>query len=303
MGSLKIKFVIILVFILLGNNLLSQNIKSNSKFVENTKSYLSLNLSFSNDYVFMGRKDSITSPYLFFVAGYQNESGFYSNGSVSYLTNPDENRVDLVLLNVGYNYVINKLTADISATKYFFNEDSYNVLSEVNVNVYVLASYDFSVIDLSLAASTYFSGSSDSDFFLSSEISQDFLTNDQKFQFSPSVGIYFGSQNFYESYYINNRFGNGVRPKAGNGKGAGSGTIENDTSQLTLVIEESEKFSLMAAELSLPMWYIHNSFAISFVPSLVFPFNERTIIVDSVEDNENLKETFYWRLGCSYRFN
>lgn len=333
METSKIKFVIIWVFILLGCNIFSQNNETNTELTKNTKSYFSLNLSYSNDYVFMGRKDSVTAPYLYFIAGYQHKSGFYADGSVSYLTKPKESRIDLFLINLGYNFTSNKISGDFSATKYFFNEESYNVLSEVDVNIAALIRYDFNVVDLAVSASTYFGGSGNADFFLSSEISHDFISNDQKFQISPTAGIYFGSQNFYESYYMNNRYGNGERPKSnpGNGQGSGSdngtgsgsdngsgtstgtgsssgidlGTINGDTSLLTseLVIEESEKFNLMAVELSLPMWYIHKSFAISFIPSLVFPFNEATIVIDDTIVEEDLKETFYWMVGCSYRFN
>ena len=333
METTKIKHIIIWIFILISGNIFSQNIETNAKSTNNTKSYFSLLLNYSNDYVFMGRKDSITAPYLYFIAAYQHKSGFYTSGSVSYLTKSDQGRVDLFLFDVGYNFTVQNFSGDFSVTKYFFNDESYNVLSEVDVTVSALASYDFKVVNLMLAASTYFGGSSsDTDFFLSSEISHDFRTNDRKFQVSPTAGVYFGSQNFYESYYINNRYGNGERPKSngsGSGSGSGSGTgsgtgtgtgsssgtsnsfstssgtIATSDSQVIseLVIQESEKFNLMAVEVSLPMWYIHKSFAVSFMPSLVFPFNEATIVVDDTIVKEDLKETFYWMLGCRYQFN
>ena len=317
MKTSKIKLVLIWIFMWFGCSIFGQSIETDATLTNNAKSYFSLNLSYSNDYVFMGRKDSITAPYLYFIAGYQHKSGFYADGSVSYLTNSDEGRVDLVLANLGYNFTSNKFSGDFSATSYFFNEESYNVLSEVDLNVSALISYHLNVVDLMLSASTYFGGSSDTDFFLSSEISHDFISNNQKFQFSPTAGIYFGSQNFYESYYINNRYGNGERPKSnsGNGQGSGSGSgtgnsTDNDSVIVTnevltseLIIEDSEKFNLMAVELSLPMWYIQKSFSISFIPSLVFPFNEATIVVGDTIAEEDLKETFYWMLGCSYKFN
>jgi len=302
-----------------------QQNENNTKLSKSTNSYLSLNLSYSNDYVFMGRKDSITAPYLYFTAGYQHKSGFYADGSVSYLTRADEGRVDLFLFDLGYNFTVNKFSGDFSVTKYFFNEESYNVISEVDVNIAAIASYDFDVINVALAASTYFGGNSDTDFFLSAEISHDFLSNNGKFQFSPSAGIYFGTQNFYESYYINNRYGDGERPKSGSGNGgAGSGsgsgngsgsgtgngsttglvTEFEDTSQMVseLVIEESEKFNLMAIEISLPMWFSAKSFTMSFIPAYTFPQNGATILVDESIVEEKLENTFYWLIGFNYKF-
>jgi len=324
MRTSKLVFVIIWIFMLLGCFIYGQNNESSTKLLKNNKSYFALNLSYSNDYVFMGRKDSITAPYLYFITKYQHKSGFYVDGSVSYLTKPEESRIDLFLFDLGYNFTINKFSGDFSATKYFFNEESYNVLSEVDVNIAAIASYDFNVINFMVAASTYFGENSDADFFLSTEISHDFLTTNRNFQFSPTAGVYFGTQNFYESYYIYNRYGNGERPKSnsgtggsgsgsgngtgsgsGNDTGSGSGTGFEDTLEVVteLVIDESEKFNLMAFEISLPMWYIHKSFSISFIPSLVFPFNEATIVVDDTIVEEDLKETFYWMIGCGYKFN
>ncbi|WP_298369410.1 hypothetical protein [uncultured Lutibacter sp.] len=318
MEAPKIKLIIIWVFILLGGNILGQNIETNSKLNKNTNSYFSLYLNYSNDYVFMGRKDSITAPYLYFIAEYQHKSGFYANGSVSYLTKDEESRVDLFLFDLGYNFTVDNFFGDFSVTKYFFNENSYNVLSEVDINVSALANIDFKIVNLMLTASTYLGeSSSDADFFLFSEISHDFVTNNKKFQFSPTAGIYFGSQNFYEAYYVNNRYGNGGRPKLKGKNGSGNSnnngdkiesgfeTIDTEGAQVTseLVIKESENFNLMAAEFSLPMWYIHNSLTISLKPSLVFPFNKATIFVDDIIVKEDIKETFYWMLGCSYKFN
>ena len=126
-------------------------------------------------------------------------------------------------------------------------------------------------------------------------------TND--FQISPSIGVYFGSQNFYEEYYINNRFGSD-RTGSGSGSGSGQGTggTTTTTTTTTVVMQESEKFDLMAIEFSLPIWYINKPFIISFLPVIVVPQNPATLTVDSVVHEEDLETTFYWMAGISYRF-
>jgi len=59
----------------------------------------------------------------------------------------------------------------------------------------------------------------------------------------------------------------------------------------------------MAYELSMPMWYTENSFIISFIPAVVFPQNEATLLIDETTViKENLKETFYWVVGLTYTF-
>jgi hypothetical protein len=284
--------VLFIAILLLFNSLLAQDDKlkdENEK--DSNSSYAALSLNYISDAVFMGRRDSISAPYLYSTLLYHHESGFYASGSLSYLTRADEGRIDLFLLTGGFDFAIKKFDGDISFTKYFFNEDSYNVISEVTTDVTLQLEYDFDVINLGLSASTYFNNDNSSDFFLSSEISHDIVTNNNKFQFSPTVGVYLGSQNFYEQYFINNRLGNG--------RGQGS----SDTSQSTVVnFTESEKFNLMAIEFSLPIWYIHKSFNAVFVPTFAIPQNKATLSVDDVLVEEDLDNTLYFIAGITYSF-
>ncbi|SRX55465.1 hypothetical protein [Aequorivita sp. CIP111184] len=267
---------------------------------ENTKasdsSYISVEISFINDAIFMGRKDSISAPYLYPSITYHNKSGFYASGSLSYLTRSEEARVDLFLVTAGFDFTAKKLEGDISATKYFFNDDSYNVISEVVADITVLLKYDFNIINLGLGSSIYFSSDSSSDFFLAPEISHDFISKDQKFQISPTAGVYLGSQNFYEQYYINNRFGNG------RGQGQGQGSGDNTQGDTNIEMQEGKEFGLMAIEFSLPMWYSYKSMTLSFLPAYVLAQNPATLTIDGVVFKEDLENTFYWMIGVGYRF-
>lgn len=297
MSNLTFKIVIILLFSLLNTPVFGQDEESTN---QNDSSYLSASVNFISDAVFMGRKDSISAPYLYPSLLYHHKSGLYAQGSLSYLTKSDESRIDLYLLTAGFDFNIKNFYGDISATKYFFNDKSYNVISEVEADITASLLYDFKIVNLSLGASTYFSKNSNNDFFVSSEISHDFITSDNAFQISPTAGIYLGSQNFYEQYYIYNRFGSRPGYSQGNGPG-GSGSEPVITSEI--VLEESEKFGVMAYEFSLPMWYTINSLTFSFLPVFAIPQNEATLTVDGEVFKEELDETFYWMVGISYRFN
>ena len=245
----------------------------------------------------MGGKDSISAPYLYPSLIYHHKSGLYAKGSLSYLTKSDESRIDLYLLTAGIDFNIKNFYGDISGTKYFFNDKSYTVISGVEADITATLLYDFTIVDVSLAASTYLSKNSTNDFFLSSEISHDFTTSDKAFQISPTAGVYFGSQNIYEQYYIYNRFGS----RSGFGHGNGPGGEPIITTEI--VLEESEKFGVMAYEFSLPIWYTNNSFTFSFLPVLAIPQNEATLTVDGEVFKEELDETFYWMMGIAYRFD
>lgn len=260
-------------------------------------SYISLSLNYISDAVFMGRRDSISAPYLYSSMTYHHKSGFYGTGSLSYLTATEEGRVDLFLLSLGFDFTIKKLVGDISVTKYIFNADSYNVISEVEADITAQFIYDFSILNLGTSAGLYFNSGSSSDLFLSSEISHDFVTNNQKFQISPTAGIYFGTQNFYEQYYINNRFGNG------RGQQGQQGQENRSASEASMInFKENETFGLMAIEFSLPMWYISPPWIFSVLPVYVLPQNPATLTVDDLVFKEDLKNAFYFMFGVAYRF-
>ncbi|WP_426430199.1 hypothetical protein ACPX19_11755 [Winogradskyella sp. HB-48] len=294
----------LLVLLLFSNHVIGQKIKSvnqNSKAKDSTEvkhekdsSYVSLNLSYISDAVFLGRKDSVAMPYLYASAMYHHKSGIYGIGSLSYLTKANESRVDLFLASLGYDLSYNNFDGDISITKYFFNEDSYNVISQVSADVTVVLSYDFQYFNLAATAANYFNNNSTSDFFLSTEVSHDFITRNQKFQISPSVGLYFGSQNFYQEYYTN-------RGSSGQGQGQGQGGTVNSTSGYNITVEESETFNIMAIEFGLPVWYEAEPFIFMFYPSYVIPQSPSILIVDDVVYEEDLDPTLYFLLGVSLK--
>ena len=267
-------------------------------------SYVSIAVNFMNDAVYLGRKDSISAPYLYPSITYFNKTGLYATGSFSFLTKSNESRIDLFLGTIGYEINSKKFSGDISFTKYFFNTDSYNVISEVEADLTGTLGYDFDVFNLNLSLTNFFNKNSTSDIFLSSEISHDFVSTDRKFQISPTMGIFLGSQNFYKEYYVYNRFGSERSTGSGQGSGQGTGSTVDpiETTTTTVVLEESEKFDLMAVEFSIPIWYMAKPFTVSFLPVLVVPQNPATLTVDSAIYEEDLENTFYWMVGLSYRF-
>lgn len=299
MGNSNSKWMLILLIFSFTNLTFTQeNEYDTYQTKDKDSSFFILSLGFINDAVFLGRKDSVSVPYLFPSITYYNKSGFYTTGSFSYLTKSNESRIDLFIGTVGYDFTIKKFNGDISVTKYFFNSDSYNVISEVEADVTANLNYDFKVLNLVASATTFFNNSGDTDIFLSSDVSHDFVVKNQKIQVSPTVGIYFGSQNFYEEYYINSRFGGGK----GSGSGSSSGQGTGGTNQTTVKLNESEKFGLMALEFSLPIWYVHQPIAIIFSPVWVIPQNPTTLTTEDAVYQEDLENTLYWLVGASYTF-
>ncbi|MCF4101147.1 hypothetical protein L1I30_05680 [Gillisia sp. M10.2A] len=280
-------------------NISAQNTNNSAKKEsDSSKSYILTDVSYISDAVFMGRRDSIKAPYIMPSIGYYDKSGFYADASASYLVGSEENRVDLFLVSAGYLFDVGKLGGGIAATKYFFNDDSYNVQSETQGNLTGFLSYDFEVAELSVIASSYFNDGSSADFFGGLMLAHNFYGMDNKLLISPSVSMYMGSQYFYEEYYNTSRLGN----RKGKGTGQGSGGAINTVSS-SISIDEASEFNILNVELSLPFQYYHNSFIFSIAPYWSFPQTSSTITTEDQVFTEDLDDIFYVSVGISYWFN
>lgn len=285
-----------LIFFALHTGMMSQNNKKSIQDKSNdNESYVLTDVSYINDAVFMGRRDSIAAPYIFPSIGYYDKTGFFADASVSYLTASNENRVDLILISSGYIFNGSKISGGISGTAYFFNEDSYNVRSEVIGDFTGVLSYDLKFLEITLLASTYFNKESSVDIFTGLKLDRTFYAIGNKLLLYPGISLYAGSQYFYQEYYSSSRLGNR--------KGKGKGTINPEPITSTVLeIKEASEFNLLNLELSLPVQFYHKQFIFSFTPTLSFPQSSATISSGDTIIKEDLKNTFYWTIGVSYWF-
>ena len=285
-----------LIFFALHTGVMSQNNKKSVQEKSNdNESYVLTDVSYINDAVFMGRRDSIAAPYIYPSIGYYDKTGFFADASVSYLTASNENRVDLFLISSGFIFNGSQISGGISGTAYFFNEDSYNVRSEVIGDITGVLSYDLKFLEITLSASTYFNKESSVDIFTGLKLDRTFYTLGNKLLLDPGISLYAGSQYFYQEYYSSNRLGNR--------KGKGKGSIETEPSPTNIVeIKEASEFNFLNWEISIPVQLYHRQFIFSFTPSLSFPQSNATISSEDTIIKEDLKNTFYWSVGVSYWF-
>ena len=270
------------------------NKKTAENLSVNESSYFLADISYMNDAVFMGRRDSIAAPYILPSLSYFDTSGFFADASLSYLIGSEENRVDLFLGSAGYLNVGERLSGGISGTAYFFNGDSYNVKSNVLADITGMLSYDLKALEITLMASTYFSEGDSPDIFAGLMLDHSIYSTDQKFLINPTVSLYAGSQYFYQEYYRTSRLGN----RQGQGQG-GSGT---DPSTTNIAIEDVSRFNILNIELSLPVQYYADHLIFSFSPVFAIPQSSATIITTDAVLEEDLESTFYFSVGISYWF-
>ncbi|WP_273568548.1 hypothetical protein [Maribacter halichondriae] len=270
-----------------------QSVKEKSSEDE---SYFLMDVSYINDAVFMGRRDSIAAPYLYPSIGYYDKSGFFADASASYLTASEENRVDLFLLTAGYLFNSKKWSGGISGTGYFYNADSYNVLSEVVADITGILSYDLKALELSLSASSYFNNNSSPDIFIGFMADRTFYAAENKLLINPRISLYAGSQYFYQEYYSTSRLGN----RKGQGKGSG---VTEPSVVTSVEIAEASEFNFLNMELSLPLQLYHKQFIFSLTPVWAFPQSSATITTDDSVISEDLESVFYISAGIAYWFN
>ncbi|MCK0192017.1 hypothetical protein [Arenibacter sp. F20364] len=286
--------LLLLLFVV--TNLIAQGDKNSGKVKSSEdKSYFLADVSYINDAVFLGRRDSIAAPYIFPSIGYYDKSGFFADASISYLTGSEENRIDLSLITAGYLFDTKNWSGGISGTAYFYDKDSYNVQSEVVADITGILSYDLKALEVSLSASTYFNNGGSPDIFGGLMLDRTFYAFDTNLLIDPRVSFYMGSQYFYQEYYSTSRLGN----RKGQGKGSGS----SETITITSVeVAEASEFNFLNVELSLPVQYYNKHFIFSFTPVWAFPQSQATITTVDAVIEEDLENVFYWSVGISYWF-
>jgi hypothetical protein len=288
---------LLFLLMMLHMNLSAQSNKNSvSEITSNEESFFLTDISYINDAVFMGRRDSIAAPYIYPSFSYYDKSGFFADASFSYLINSDENRIDLFLLSTGFLFKWDKWNAGISGTAYFYSEDSYNVRSETVGDISGFLTYDLNIVDVSLLASTFFNNGSSADIFAGLMLDKALYSSDRSFVIDPTLTIYAGSQYFYEEYYNTSRLGN----RKGQGMGTGSSLPPVTT---VVEINEASKFQVLNIEVGLPMQYQHKHFIFSFTPVLALPQSSATITTEDAVLTEELESTFYFSAGISYWFN
>jgi len=275
--------------------LAQEPIKSNINMADEDFSYFLADVSYINDYVFMGRRDSIAAPYLIPSIGYYNKSGFFADASLSFLTGSEASRIDLIWLSAGYIFNSNKLSGGISGTTYFFNEESNNVMSSVVGDLTGIISYDFKLLETTLYLSTYFNDGSKNDFIGGLMFDRTFFLINKNLLINPRISFYAGSQYFYEQYFRSSRLGNR--------KGKGIGNTGSGVSDSNIVnIQEVQNFNFLNIELEIPLQYNYKQFIFSFNPMLALPQSSATIYNEDTFITEDLEPVFYWSAGVSYWF-
>lgn len=260
---------------------------------EKPKPYFKASIEYLNNSVYLGRKDSVAIPYLTPELSYHFKSGVYLNASLSYL--PDESRIDVSTLGGGYAFSKKKWDGEITAEKYFYNSQSYNVNAESKGEVSGSIGYDLGFAEPQLSGFVNFADKNDygSSFSLAHYFS---LFHDHA-NLGPTFVINASTQNSYALYYQKRKYAKNRKGKKVNY------TITANT-------VNTSQFKILDYEFSTPLEYEVKRFDFSFTPTVAVPVNPSTVILSVKSSNgpstsrmftENLSTSFFWSVSIAYK--
>lgn len=262
------------------------------------KSYFSASVVCLSNAVFNGRKDSLVTPYITPTLGYYNKSGFFIDGSLSYLARLGSSRIDLSTIEAGYDFDAGNFDGEVSANKSFYSSSSTNVRSEIKGSVFFNGGYDLTYVKPTINAGINFG--TKPDYLLAFGLEHTFYQLKDKFQVTPTFLANGSTQNYYQSYY-NKRKAGAKKKNAG------------VTYDVSAGISGASQFKMLDYEFSLPLLYVVKKFSFILTPVYVLPVNPGLIVLQLKPETGNgntitrssaeiISNTFYCSFGVSYKF-
>jgi hypothetical protein len=279
---------------------LQQNLQNNdSTNGAKKRSYFSAGLSYLNDNVYLGRKDSVKIPYITPDIAYHFKSGFYLEGSLSYVNSSSQNRIDAVTFSGGYAFTANNYSGDITASKFFYSSLSTSVKSEVKSNLAYYNSYNFGVITPAVTATLNFGNKTD----IAGEfgLEHSFSALKEKLSITPTVAANASTQNYYSNYYKKRKY---TIKRKGKAPLPGIANVSG-------IVENASTFKLLDYEMSLPVEYETGKFTFGFTPVYAIPVHPSVVQITTVKENgnsttrtatEKISNTFFGTIEVVYKF-
>lgn len=286
-----------LLFLISGQSYCRAQVKTDSvrqSTSKTKKSYGLIGINYTSDWVYMGRKDSLQTPYIVPSFEYNHPSGIFLNASLSYLTKEGSSRIDLIALTLGYDYTNWKLSAGASISGYMYDNESYNVQSAMMLYSSTYLNYDFYLIEAMLSVGMGVSDGADG--FASMDIIRSFYPFAGT-EVRPSARINWGTQRYYHEYYQTNSSSHGSAHRKGKMGSGSSGQASY------VAIDEVSKLRLLDYECSLMMLQEIGKSKLFIEGTYAIPLNPAKVTIDESVFEESLKNTLFWSVGMSYTFS
>ncbi len=268
------------------------------ELIKPEKSYFQASINYLNNNVYLGRKDTVLTPYITASLGYYHKSGLFISTSASYLPVSGQSRIDLVTIEAGYEIKTDKFEGQATFDKFFYSSQSNNVKAEMKASLAFFAGYDFGFIKPTATPTLNLSNSAD--FALTLGLEHTFYSEDNSFDITPTFNANGSTQNYYSSYYRNRKFK--VKKKK-------VVTIQKGT--VYGVVEGASQFKMLDYEFTLPVNYTIKKFTFNFTPTYAIPVHPAVVDITTQIANQPPKtrtvtekpgNSFYWQAGVTLKF-
>lgn len=258
----------------------------------NKRSYFKFSASYISNAVYYGRRDSLALPYIIPSISYNDKSGFYLEGSLSYLASSGESQVDAGVITAGYefNSMNEKLSGSVYASKYFTSSSSYSVHGEVMGAIGSSLYYKLGPVSVNGGADISFANKTDVGVNLG--LSHQFEFDNGNFAITPTAVVNAGTQNFYEGYFTNRKFSAKRKRR------------QTTNPNAIKVIVVNKKFAVLDYELSLPVNYDKAKWGLFITPTYSLPENGFKYSLNNgvTYRTELLSNSFYIEVGGYVKF-
>ena len=287
----------------------SVNAQSSKKSkTDSAISYFKADASYLSNYVYNGRQDSLKTPYLTPTIGYYDKSGLWVSGSLSYLANPADSRIDLYSLDIGYDFDLSDhFSGSVYADKSFYNDASTVINSALKGSIGSSISYDLDFLQVNAGIDILFS--TKADIATNIGLSHAFYIGDigSLFTITPTITSNLSTLHYYEGY---------ANKKAGKKANQIIPNLQSITVETTV---NNKQFTLMDYEISLPFTYDSKKIGFFITPTFAIPKNpiyttttttiklrngtQTSQTADSTpREEKNLANSFYAEIGCYLKF-
>ncbi|WP_448702331.1 hypothetical protein ACFGVR_08280 [Mucilaginibacter sp. AW1-3] len=280
--------------------------QTDTGLVTRPKSGFQIGIAYTNNDVYLGRTDTVTTPYFSPKLTYTLKAGIYFSGSLEFITNRKKGKLDGSSLEAGYDHSFNdNLEGGTSFTKLFYNSNSTQVSSSISSMLNVYVDYDIADIitsELNVGYNFGKNGGAGGDFVINPNISHQFeadglFNDDDLLLITLQAGLNAGSQNFYGGYL--------ERKDRLTKKGATAANKVYDN-----YYDALSKFILLDYEFTVPVEYRSGKFSAQLTPTYTFAKDNlprgttaEQVLTKVIEASQPFKASvFYLEVGLYFKF-
>ncbi len=245
------------------------------------KSYFMFGLNYVNNNVYLGRKDTVTIPYISPCIGYHYKNGLYAKAMVSEA--PAQGTLDLLTLEAGYDHTFSDhLNGGLNIDKFYYNKNSTSIRATTKGSAGINGQYTNDWIEPQITFNADFNKSTD--YVLSLLLDHNFRYKEKTLNIFPAVSVNIGTQHYYDEYFINR-------------------LLKKDKAlKLKKVVANAGNFVPLDYEVSSKITYRVTKWLFTLIPTYAIPLSPASITLPGQKTfREKLSNTFYMELDICHR--